>query len=97
MKFEDLTNEQLEKAKACETYEEKMAFIKEYEIELTDDQMDAISGGHSSGYNLNECSECHKGTMKKTGKTRPGKIFGDLWPDVERKCNVCGNVEWYEW
>ena len=34
MKFEDLTNEQIEKAKACTTGEEKLAFIKELSINL---------------------------------------------------------------
>lgn len=45
MKFEDLTNEQIEKAKECTTREEKLAFIKEYSIEVPDDMLDGIAGG----------------------------------------------------
>ena len=44
MKFEDLTPEQMERAKKYESPEERMAFIAEEGIELTDEQMEGISG-----------------------------------------------------
>ena len=44
MKFEELTPEQIEKAKKCETREERMAFIKENGIELTDEQLESVAG-----------------------------------------------------
>ena len=104
MKLNELTPELLEKAKKCENYEEKMAFISENEIELTDEQMEALSGGGGTPQNGEKardakytCSKCKKGTMQKTGKTRPGKIFGDLWPDVEMKCNACGFTKFWNW
>ena len=31
---------------------------------------------------------------EKTGKTRPGRFFGDDWPDVEVKCRKCGKTGW---
>ena len=31
---------------------------------------------------------------EKTGKTRPGRFFGDDWPDVEIKCTKCGLICW---
>ena len=31
---------------------------------------------------------------EKTGKTRPGRFFGDTWPDVEVKCTICGLTGW---
>ena len=31
---------------------------------------------------------------KKTGKTRPGRFFGDSWPDVEMTCTKCGLTGW---
>ena len=31
---------------------------------------------------------------EKTGKTRPGRFFGDDWPDVEVKCRKCGQKGW---
>ena len=39
------TPEQLEKAKACKTADELVALAKEEGVELTDEQLDAISGG----------------------------------------------------
>ena len=46
MNFEDLKNPELqEKLKACKTPEELVALAKEDGIELTDDQLEAISGG----------------------------------------------------
>lgn len=37
MRFEEMNPEQVEKAKSCETTEERMAFVKENGIELTDE------------------------------------------------------------
>ena len=45
MDFNDLTPEQMEKAKACKTPEELFALAKEEGVELTDEQIEAISGG----------------------------------------------------
>ena len=45
MNFEDLTAQQKEKALACKMPEELVKFAKEEGIELTDEQLDSISGG----------------------------------------------------
>ena len=46
MNFEDLKNPELqEKLKAASTLEELFAIAKENGLELSDDQIDAISGG----------------------------------------------------
>ena len=45
MKFEDLTPEQQEKAKACKGPEEMLALAKEEGMELSEEELDAISGG----------------------------------------------------
>ena len=45
MKFEDLTPEQMEKAKACKTPEDILALAKEEGYELTDEELAAIAGG----------------------------------------------------
>ena len=47
MEFDDLTPEQQEKARACRTPEDVLALAKESGIELTDEQMQAVSGGWS--------------------------------------------------
>ena len=45
MDFKDLTPEQMEKAKACTTGDELVARAKNEGVELTDEQLEAISGG----------------------------------------------------
>lgn len=45
MDFKDITPEQREKIKACKTSEELVALAKEEGCELSDEQLDAISGG----------------------------------------------------
>ena len=47
MEFNDLTDEQKAKAKAAKTPEELMALVKEEGIELTDEQLESVSGGWS--------------------------------------------------
>ena len=98
MNFEDLTPEQLEKANACTSVEELFKLAVEEGVELTDEQMEALSGGgeviNTFGKGI-QCKSCKKGFFRKTGNTRPGKIFGDLWPDIERKCNYCGITKWF--
>ena len=54
MKFEDLTPEQKAKALACKTPEELLALAKEEGYDLTDEQLQGISGGWSCSY---ECSK----------------------------------------
>ena len=45
MNYEDLTPEQMEKARACKTADELIALAKQEGMELSDDDLDAISGG----------------------------------------------------
>lgn len=102
MKFEDLTNEQIEKAKACTTEEERIAFLKEYSIEIPDDMLDEISGGAKRYHKSQTCTECpaagertnghHK--WRKTGQQRPGNYFGNVWKDDEYRCDYCGALKW---
>ena len=37
------------------------------------------------------------GISAKTGNKRPGKIFGDIWPNVEYRCTMCGRTIWDAW
>ena len=43
--FNDLTPEQLGKARACKTSEDLAELAKSEGVELTDEQLDAIAGG----------------------------------------------------
>ena len=45
MNFEDLTPEQREKAKSCETPEDIIALAREAGYELSDDELKAVAGG----------------------------------------------------
>ena len=45
MNYEGLTAEQKAKARACKTPEEMLALAKEEGMELTDEQLEAVSGG----------------------------------------------------
>lgn len=74
MRFEDLAPEQLERAKKCETHEEREAFLHDNGIELTDDQLAAVSGGKNARGGEWNCLGEYKHKFRKTGVTRPGKI-----------------------
>lgn len=47
MKYDDLSPEQLEKAKACKTPEDIQALAKENGYELTNEELEGLSGGSS--------------------------------------------------
>ena len=50
--YENLTDEQKEKAKQCKTMDELMAFAGQEGVELPDEALDHVSGGCES-----QCSE----------------------------------------
>ena len=92
MRFEELTPEMIEQAKKCETAEERRAFIEENGVELTDEQLQSIAGGFIQTQCDRTPTRTHK--WKRTGKTRPGRFFGDTWPDHEVQCVYCGLLDW---
>lgn len=53
-----LTKEQIAKAKTCKTPDELLKLAKEEGIELTDEQLTAISGGCSLTISIVECPYC---------------------------------------
>ena len=55
--YDGLSDDLKKKAKACKTAEELMRLAKAEGIELTDEQMDAISGGVD--WNCSEANECY--------------------------------------
>jgi len=96
MRIEELTPELVEKAKMCETREERLAFIEENGIELSDVQLESIAGGAGMGVGPGDCPKASSGhDWELTGRTRPGKIWGDTWPDYEKRCKNCGKVVWH--
>ena len=87
-----LTKEQIEKVKACKNHEELLALAKEEGIELTSEQLTAISGGGACsvasdiGDFLNpfDCPEC--GSNKVNAVKGKGNLF---------RCESCG-FQWRE-
>ena len=54
--FDKLTDDQKKKFENCKTPEELLAFAKDEGFELTDDQLEALSGGASwSGCSHSSC------------------------------------------
>ena len=78
MDREQLTKEQREKLKACQSPEDMLALVNELCIKLTDEELDEISGGTWDGktqaYHHEECPHCGK------------QIF---WYDDEPTPTVC--------
>lgn len=85
-RFKGLSEEQVARAKACKNQKEVLKLAKEEGIELTDEQLGAVSGGCQS---VLICSNCRcelvnifeDGTGEKEG-----------WKHV--RCNKCGNTWW---
>ena len=99
MRLEDMTPKMIEQAKGCETDEERLAFIQENGIELTDEQLEGISGGSKGGTGGDVCkknpdSDWH--VWEKTGRIRPGRWL-KLVDEPEYKCKFCGDTYWGLW
>ena len=83
MDLSNLTSEQLEKAKKCETPEEFFALAQSDGIELTDEQLEAVSGGEKdwTGSTVHRCPSC--------GSTNTH--YYDNAEGGYRMCRDCGN------
>lgn len=58
MKFSDLTPEQQEKARACKTPEDMLALAKAEGYELSDEDLEAVSGGIEWGEFIDSIVDC---------------------------------------
>ena len=79
-----LTKEQIAKVKACKNSEELLELAKVEGIELTDEQLEAVSGGNCfipSAYTEKECPICHGHNNQKISSS-DGKL-------IYYYCNVC--------
>ena len=102
MKIEELNPEQIGKARALETNEERLDYLKECGVELDEDMLANVAGGKvkSTGAKRKkkECSVSPDGAheWEKTGNRKEGRWIG-IVDDVEYRCKHCGKVEWKLW
>lgn len=76
-----LTKEQIARVKACKNQEEILALAKQEGIELTDEQLEAVSGGMCT----------HEAICPKCGATAVF-AYTDHFYDPHYKCPNCGDV-----
>lgn len=62
-----LTEEQITKIKACKNNEEILAVAKEEGIELSDEQLSAVSGGCSTIISIPHCPHCDSVWILQSG------------------------------
>ena len=82
MRFDELSPEQAEQAKKCETREERLAFIRENGIELNDEQLEAVSGGGDEEPKIHT----HVGS---DGQDAPGRDLGGTFGRTKRSVAMC--------
>jgi len=85
--LEGLSEEQIAKVKECKNQEELLKLAKAEGIELTDEQLTAISGGGACSVisdigdkiNPSDCPKCGANGPKKDGDKRVCKKCGHVW------------------
>lgn len=80
-----LSQEQIAKVKACKSQEEMLKLAKEEGVELTDEQLEVVSGGSICAPACPNCGTkeyVYKGTTEETSNkyvcTKCGAIVGDF-------------------
>ena len=80
----DLTEEQIAKVKQCKNHEELLTLAKQEGIELSDEQLSAVSGGGC--FSSNECPNCGSDDYQKI------EIEEKVDKRVFYKCKKCGEM-----
>ena len=67
--FKGLTDDQIERARACNSQTELLKMAKAEGVELTNEQLAAINGGMCSVTDCSEmiCPKCHSKNMERVG------------------------------
>jgi len=79
-----LADEQIAKVKACKSQDELLALAKEEGIELSDEQLSAVSGGGC--FSTNGCPNCGSDDFEKI------EIEEKIDKRVLYKCKKCGEM-----
>lgn len=77
-----LTEEQIAKLKACKNQEEILAAAKEEGIELSDEQLEAVTGGCGTAPEPLKCPKC--------GSTNVENYSSDMY--CAHRCFACGQA-----
>ena len=88
-----LSEEQIAKVKACKNTEEMLAVAKEEGIELTDDQLEAVSGGactQSISGNRGKSTWCPQCKTQRWCLWLKKKGLNDYF-----RCTACGHEFWW--
>lgn len=82
-----LTEEQIARVKACKNQEEILALAKEEGIELTEEQLEAVSGGGCSlgGY---ECPYCYQYNTHFVTREGDHRVY--ICNDCKKEFKVAG-------
>ena len=86
--FKGLTEEQVAKAKTCKSQEEMLSLAKAEGVELSDEQLEAVSGGGCFDVPGIFCPQCHKESCETVG----GSGGSTGYNRRTFKCNSCGHV-----
>ena len=78
-----LSEEQIAKIRECKNTEEVLAIAKEEGIELTDEQLEAVSGGCSK--DTIHCPNCGSTNLTKRAVGFARRLYG-----YKFTCNDCG-------
>ena len=82
----NLTEEQLQKVRACKSGEELLALAQKEGVELSDEQLEAVSGGCGEPRTIGPCPQC--------GSSEIDSEFDSEMPNSRSgyhcKCRVCG-------
>ena len=79
--LKDLSEEQIAKIKACKSQEEILKLAKEEGVELTSEQLEAVSGG-GCGVTVYVCPHCHEELELYYYNSDPSNTYG--------RCPKCG-------
>ena len=78
-----LSEEQIKKVEACKNSDEILALAKTEGVQLSDEQLEAVSGGSCSS--TNKCPECGSKNLRQISKNVNGDQTAKMY-----KCCDCG-------